>query len=127
MSENTDKKNKEVVIQGSKSSWFSRKLKRFSKASNEFWVMGKQGFIMGSICGAVLGGILGTYESIRSKSFLPLPLSIFMMAGFFGGIMGVSSLIRNHNDEKILFRVIYIDKGLVEYKLVQKAEFFQRI
>jgi hypothetical protein len=127
---NADKDSK--VVSGSKNTWFKRKLARFSKASGEFWVMGKQGLIMGSLCGGLLGLILGTYESIRAKSILPLPLAVITMAGFFGGIMGVSTLIRNEADDDIKFKVMYVSKedkdfiDIEEYRYIDKEHFFNR-
>jgi hypothetical protein len=126
-----EKEKTEKVVSGSKATWFKRKLARFSKATGDFWVQGKQGFVMGSICGAILGFILGTYESIRAKSILPLPLSMITMACFFGGIMGVSTLIRTDNDKEIMFRVLYWDKNTAklyqrDFRYIDKDGFFNK-
>jgi hypothetical protein len=123
-----EKDNQVIRKSGHQTSWFARKMERFSKATGEFWVMGKQGFIMGSMCGGILGAILGTYESIRAKSFLPLPLSVITMAVFFGGIMGVSSLIRSKDDEDLSFRIVYVDDRMRvrKYSFITKDDFFNK-
>jgi hypothetical protein len=111
-----------------KNTWLKRKMIRLAQASSDSWRMGKQGFTMGCTVGAILGAILGSYESYRAKSILPLPLAMLTMAGFFGGIMGVSTLIRTENDDIVMFRVIYTDDKLniVDYKFIEKESFFNK-
>jgi hypothetical protein len=127
MSNNEMNENEKKKVVVKKPSWIRRKYLRLKEAAGNFWVMGKSGFYFGGTAGAVLGSLLGLYESYRMKSFIPLPLAMISGAITFGSIFAISSVIRSENDEEVEFSVMYIDQNCqIKEKIIfiEKEKFF---
>ena len=95
------------------SGFLARKYRRVKKALGEFWVVGKHGFKFGFMAGGALGFLLGLYESLKMKSFLPLPLAVIGSGCTFGFIFAISTVVRSKSDtnEEILFEIGYFKDG----------------
>ncbi len=84
--------------------WFKRKYLLIKKAAGDFWIVGRYGFQLGGLAGVILGFIFGGYESLRMKSFWPLPIAMLSSGFTFGCIFAISSVLRAKEDnEGILF------------------------
>ena len=111
--------NEEEKKPEKKPSGLKRKYNRIKDAFKRFWALGKTGFELGAYAGGALGFCLGTYESIRIKSFLPLPLAIIGTAFSFGFIFAVSTVVRSNpydNSKEYLLETIYYDTNTNSYK-----------
>ena len=84
-----------------KPNWLKRKSSKFSKTVGKYMTMGKQGFIMGTVSGGLVGLVFGLYETIKKKSILPIPIRVLSLSFIFGVLMGVTNLIRAESDKEI--------------------------
>jgi hypothetical protein len=101
-----------------KPSWITRKYRKIRKALGEFWVVGRYGFQLGGVAGLILGFFVGGYESVRMKSFWPLPIAMLGSGFTFGCIFAISTVLRSHNidgENKLLWEVIYYDEKNNKY------------
>jgi len=91
-----------------------RKYIRLKQAGANFWVLGKTGFQLGLLAGGILGFVFGAFESIRIKSFLPLPMAMIAGSVSFGFIFAVSTVIRSNPADgesgKYMLETIHFDK-----------------
>jgi hypothetical protein len=94
-------------------SWIKRKYLLIKKAAGDFWVVGRYGFQLGGLAGVILGTIFGGYESMRMKSFWPLPIAMFSSGFTFGCIFAISSVLRakDNNEGEIFpqYEIIWYD------------------
>ena len=49
---------------------------------------------MGGTIGGIFGGVMGVYQAIQMRSFLPIPLAMIASGGSFGFFMGLGMTLR---------------------------------
>lgn len=104
---------------GPKPGWLKRKYLKIKNALGEFWVVGRYGFQLGGTAGLVLGFLVGGFESIRMKSFWPLPMAMIGSGFTFGCIFAVSTVLRTQDEKSFQmnrkmpygnYEMVYFDK-----------------
>jgi hypothetical protein len=116
-----------------KPTWIGRKYLKIKKALFDFWVVGGYGFKLGGAAGLILGFCVGGFESLRMKSFWPLPIAMIGSCITFGSIFAISTVLRSEEDingEKIIMDIVYYDEIEGKYKkknisLIQKFNFME--
>ena len=97
---NSEKISKPGILQ--------RKMKRMRKAFSDFWVVGKTGFMMGSLVGSIMGFLYGSVAAYQSKTLAVIPISMISSGFFFGCLMTVGAVLRSDGlEENVLFIVPY--------------------
>ena len=113
-------------IAGQHFNWLDKKLKRMRKLSYESWILAKQGVMFGVIIGSCMGLIFGGFEAVKQRKFVLLPLSMLSFSCFFGGIFGVSTIIRMEGEgEELSYDVLVFDENEKCYKY-RKLDYFKK-
>jgi Reactive mitochondrial oxygen species modulator 1 len=71
-----------------------RKFKRIfgsGQATSKIFITG---FQTGAMVGGIFGGLVGCYQAVVMRSFLPIPVSILATGTSFGFFMGLGMTIR---------------------------------
>jgi hypothetical protein len=106
---------------GPKPGWLKRKYIKIKGALAEFWVVGRYGFQLGGAAGLMLGFLVGGFESIRMKSFWPLPLAMIGSGFTFGCIFAISTMLRTQEEGKyaysrqMQYEMVFYDKESGKY------------
>lgn len=119
---------KKQTKEGPKPGWLKRKYLKIKGAASDFWVVGRYGFQLGGAAGLLLGFLVGGFESIRMKSFWPLPMAMIGSGFTFGSIFAISSVMRTQDENGSMrmnrkYEIVYYDQNLGKYVRKGLSEF----